>query len=80
MIEGVRWKVSCKRTKSPVLSHWIIIALEASDILRDKFSMRVIIQWPKRQKKKKKVVASFISEYKPWPAFSHTVKSNNLKS
>lgn len=56
MIEGVRWKVSCKRTKSPVLSHWIIIALEASDILRDKFSMRVIIQWPKRQKKKKKLL------------------------
>lgn len=53
MIEGVGWKVSCKGTKSPVLSHWIIIALQASDILRDKFSTRVIIIHSGRSDKKK---------------------------
>lgn len=60
MIEGVGWKVSCKGTKSPVLSHWIIIALQASDILRDKFSTRVIIiihsGRSDKKKEKKKVL------------------------
>lgn len=73
MIEGVRWKLSCKWTKSPVLSHWIIIALEASDILRDKFSMRVIIQCPYYGSDKK--VASFILEAILGEPF-HSVMSN----
>lgn len=56
-----------------MLSHWIIIALEASDILRDKFSMRVIIQCPYYGSDKK--VASFILEAILGEPF-HSVMSN----
>lgn len=56
-----------------MLSHWIIIALEASDILCDKFSMRVIIQCPYYGSDKK--VASFILEAILGEPF-HSVMSN----